>query len=78
MHAKQIEYLHSILRRHHSVTRQQEQSQLDEVEKLKRKHMTIQHDSELGNQNDYTRRTLDDLKKNHALQSKQHPRELKV
>ncbi|KAE9554436.1 hypothetical protein FO519_002364 [Halicephalobus sp. NKZ332] len=77
MRAKQIEYLHSILRRHHSLTRQQEQSQLDEVEKLKRRHMTIQHDSELSNQNDYTRRTLDDLKKTHALQSKQHPRELK-
>lgn len=76
--ARQIETLHSLLRRHHSMTRQQEQSHLEEVEKLKRRHITIQHESELNNQNDYTRRTLDDLKKTHALQSKQHPRELKV
>lgn len=76
--ARQVETLHSLLRRHHSMTRQQEQSHLEEVEKLKRRHITIQHESELNNQNDYTRRTLDDLKKTHALQSKQHPRELKV
>jgi thousand and one amino acid protein kinase len=76
--ARQIETLHSLLRRHHSMTRQQEQSHLEEVEKLKRRHITIQHESELNNQNDYTRRTLDDLKKTHALQSKQQPRELKA
>uniref|UniRef100_A0A7E4VFL9 non-specific serine/threonine protein kinase n=1 Tax=Panagrellus redivivus TaxID=6233 RepID=A0A7E4VFL9_PANRE len=75
--AKQIEVLHSLLRRHHRTTENLEKQHLEEVERLKHRHMCTLHETELNNQKDYTRRTLDDLKKTHALQSKQHPRELK-
>lgn len=40
--------------------------------------METQHQSEVQNQTNYTKRTLDDVKKQHALQSKQQPRELKA
>lgn len=45
---------------------------------MKKRHLVSQHDSEINNQNDYNKRALEDLRKQHAMQSKQQPRELKV
>ena len=45
---------------------------------MKRRHLEAQHETELSSQRDYNRRALEEKTKEHAMQSKQQPRELKV
>jgi len=45
---------------------------------MKRRHLEAQHEAELSSQRDYNKRALEEKTKEHAMQSKQQPRELKV
>lgn len=76
--ARQIETLHSLLLKHHELTKGQEFAHFTAMEQMKRRHLDIQHESELTSQRDYNRRALEEKTKEHGLQSKQQPRELKV
>lgn len=73
-----MELLHALLRRHHAATRDQELAHFGEYESMKKRHLETQHESETSNQKEYMRRALEDMRKQHALQSKQQPRDLRV
>lgn len=75
---RQLELAHNLLRRHHEQTQELETRHLQNVQQLRASHLQRQHGSELQNQQDYTRRAQDDLRKRHALQAKQQPKDLKV
>lgn len=60
------------------MTKENELLHFNEISAMKKRHLVNQHDSEINNQNDYNKRALEDLRKQHAMQSKQQPRELKV
>jgi thousand and one amino acid protein kinase len=76
--ARQIETMHALLLKHHELIKTQELTHFNSNEHLRRRHLDVQHESELSSQRDYNRRTLEEKAKEHAMQSKQQPRELKV
>uniref|UniRef100_A0A0K0FUX3 non-specific serine/threonine protein kinase n=1 Tax=Strongyloides venezuelensis TaxID=75913 RepID=A0A0K0FUX3_STRVS len=73
----QLETSHSLLRKHHELTKDKEIKCLGMLEEIKKRHLRIQHDTELNHQNDHNNRIIDEMRKKHALQSKQQPKELK-
>lgn len=75
---RQLEYLHSVLLKHHELTQDLEYKQLDVIQKLRDEHMGKQHRTEYDNQQAYTARALRDLKNKHATAVKQLPKNLKV
>uniref|UniRef100_A0A914H0F4 non-specific serine/threonine protein kinase n=1 Tax=Globodera rostochiensis TaxID=31243 RepID=A0A914H0F4_GLORO len=75
--ARQIETQHALLIKHHEVARDQELSHFHAIEQLKQRHLEVQHELELNSQTDFNKRALEQKTKEHALQSKQQPRELK-
>uniref|UniRef100_A0A915CUD8 non-specific serine/threonine protein kinase n=1 Tax=Ditylenchus dipsaci TaxID=166011 RepID=A0A915CUD8_9BILA len=75
--ARQIDVLHALLRKYQEVTKQMEMTHFKEIESMKKRHLDSQHESEINNQQDYNKRAMEDLRKQHALQSKQQPRELR-
>lgn len=75
---RQIETRHALLIKHHDLVKDQEFSHFKSIEETKKQHLDIQHDSEQQNQQECNKRALEEKRKEHALQSKQQPRELKV
>lgn len=75
---RQLESAHRLLRGHHQQTQELETRQLHSVQKIRGQHLQSQHASELQNQQDYTRRIQDELRKKHMLQARQQPKDLKV
>ncbi|GMT21143.1 hypothetical protein PFISCL1PPCAC_12440, partial [Pristionchus fissidentatus] len=67
-----------IVHAHHTLTTEQERSQLKETLSYRARHQRSQHEEEARMQREYEKRTSDELMKRHALQSKQQPRELKL
>uniref|UniRef100_A0AC35TKW0 Protein kinase domain-containing protein n=1 Tax=Rhabditophanes sp. KR3021 TaxID=114890 RepID=A0AC35TKW0_9BILA len=75
---RQLETCHGMMRKHHEVTKEKENKCSQMVEFFRRKHLRTQHETELANQTDYNKRVVDDMRKRHALQSKQQPKDLKT
>ena len=75
---RQLETAHGLLRRHHDQTREHEDRHLAQSQSMRAEHLRSQHTVEEQNQSDYTNRLTDDLRKRHAMQSRQQPRDLKV
>lgn len=63
---------------HHNSAREQALNHFNECASMKKRHLQVQHESELNNQTDYTRQAQVELKKQHGLKQKNLPRELKV
>ncbi|CAD6197439.1 unnamed protein product [Caenorhabditis auriculariae] len=75
---RQMETRQALLMKQHEMTRNLEIEHLTELHVLKKKHQDAQYESETANQNEYTRRLTEELRKKHALQSRQQPRDLKL
>jgi len=73
----QLESAHTMLLRHHEMTQELETKQQKTVHNLREGQLTKQHHTELGNQEEYMRRSQRELKKKHALEIKQQPKSLK-
>ncbi|CAH1801950.1 unnamed protein product [Owenia fusiformis] len=73
----QIEEANSMLLRHHESTQELEYKHLIYMLKLRDDQMRKQHQTELQNQKNYNQTAERELKKKHALETKQHPRSLK-
>jgi len=73
----QLESAHSMLLRHHEMTQELETKQQRSVHGLRENQLTTQHRTELGNQDEYMKRSQRELKKKHALELKQQPKSLK-
>uniref|UniRef100_A0A0N4ZFZ5 non-specific serine/threonine protein kinase n=1 Tax=Parastrongyloides trichosuri TaxID=131310 RepID=A0A0N4ZFZ5_PARTI len=73
----QLETSHCLLRKHHELTKDKEIKCICMLEEIKRRHLRIQHDTELNHQTDSNNRAMDEMRKKHALQCKQQPKELK-
>jgi len=73
----QLESAHKMLLRHHEMTQELETKQQKTVHCLRESQLTKQHHTELGNQEEYMRRSQRELKKKHALEIKQQPKSLK-
>merc|ERR1719516_268866 len=67
----QLESAHSMLLRHHETKQQRS------VHGIREGQLTTQHRTELGNQEEYMKRSQRELKKKHALELKQQPKSLK-
>lgn len=76
--ARQIETLHALLLKHHEIAMEQEVCHFQAIEQLKKRHLDVQHELESNSQKDYNKRALEQKSKEHALQSKQQPRELRA
>ncbi|KAI6176544.1 Protein kinase domain-containing protein [Aphelenchoides bicaudatus] len=63
---------------HHNSAREQALNHFNECASMKKRHLQVQHESELNNQTDYTRQAQVELKKQHGLKQKNLPRELKL
>ena len=70
--------MHALLNKHHEIIKSLEFSHFNLSEQMKRRHLETQHEAELSSQRDYNKRALEEKAKEHAMQSKQQPRELKV
>ncbi|KAI6217822.1 Protein kinase domain-containing protein [Aphelenchoides fujianensis] len=75
---RQLDAIEYMLMNHHNAARDQALAHFSECAQMKKRHLQVQHDSELNNQTDYTRRQEDEMKRQHALRQKHLPRELKV
>ncbi|KAI6214668.1 hypothetical protein M3Y94_00295700 [Aphelenchoides besseyi] len=75
---RQLEAVETMLMQHHNAARDQALYHIEECAQMKKRHLQVQHDSELSNQMDYTKRQEDDMKRLHALKQKNLPRELKL
>merc|ERR1719430_2320735 len=73
----QLESAHSMLLRHHEMTQELETKQQRSVHGIREGQLTTQHRTELGNQDEYMKRSQRELKKKHALELKQQPKSLK-
>jgi len=73
----QLENAHNMLLRHHEMTQELETKQQKSVHALRENQLTTQHRTELGNQDEYMKRSQRELKKKHALELKQQPKSLK-
>merc|ERR550532_3960240 len=73
----QLESAHNMLLRHHEMTQELETKQQKSVHALRENQLTTQHRTELGNQDEYMKRSQRELKKKHALELKQQPKSLK-
>lgn len=69
---------HSMLRRHHDEVQDLEYKHMAAIHKLRDEQMRKQHSTELLNQNEYTERQQKEMRKRHALQSKQLPKSIGV
>lgn len=69
---------HGLLSKQHEMTRDLEIQHLNELHAMKKRHLETQHEAESASQNEYTQRQQDELRKKHAMQSRQQPRDLKV
>nr|CAD2149827.1 unnamed protein product [Meloidogyne enterolobii] len=76
--ARQLDTLHALLNKHHEIIKSLEFSHFNLIEQMKRRHLEAQHEAELSSQRDYNKRALEEKAKEHAMQSKQQPRELKA
>jgi thousand and one amino acid protein kinase len=76
--SRQLETAHGLLRRHHQQTVEMETGHSGVQQEQKKQQQNSQHESETLNQTQYNNRLNDDLRKRHAMQAKQQPRELKV
>jgi len=74
----QLEEEHQMLLRHHESTRDLEFKHLECIQRLRDDHLRKQHETERRNQQDYTQKSEQDLRKKHALQQKAQPRSLRV
>merc|ERR1719339_864708 len=72
----QLESAHSMLLRHHEMTQELETKQQRSVHGIREGQLTTQHRTELGNQEEYMKRSQRELKKKHALELKQQPKSL--
>jgi thousand and one amino acid protein kinase len=75
---RQLESQHGLLRRYHEQTRNVEERHMDESQTMRNEHMRAQHSTEEQNQTAYTKHATDNLRKRHALQSRQQPKDLRV
>ncbi|CAJ0943003.1 unnamed protein product, partial [Mesorhabditis belari] len=75
---RQMDSMHALLRNHHRQTTLIEEKQMQEIHNMKTRHQDIQHEAERGNQENYTRRLKEELRRKHAQQSKQQPKEIKA
>ena len=73
----QLESAHEMLMRHHEQTHELEMKQQRSVHNVREDHICTQHHTELNNQEEYMRRAQRELKKKHALETKQQPKSLK-
>jgi len=73
----QLESAHNMLLRHHEMTQELETKQQKSVHGVRENQLTTQHRTELGNQDEYMKRSQRELKKKHALELKQQPKSLK-
>lgn len=76
--SRQTDARQSLLMKQHEMTRELELGHLRELHQIKRRHQEVLHEAESTNQTDYMKRTTEELRKKHTLQSRQQPRELKV
>lgn len=74
---QQLEQAHSMLLRHHAKTQELEYRQQRAVHALREEQVRRQHDTELSNQDVYTKRANRELRKRHAVELKQQPKSLK-
>ncbi|KAI6192470.1 Protein kinase domain-containing protein [Aphelenchoides fujianensis] len=75
---RQLDAIEYMLMNHHNAARDQALAHFSECAQMKKRHLQVQHDSELNNQTDYTKRQEDEMKRQHALRQKHLPRELKM
>ncbi|PAV63512.1 hypothetical protein WR25_07685 isoform A [Diploscapter pachys] len=75
---RQMENKQDLIVKHFEANTSMEAAQLREIHALKKKHQETQHEAESTNQNDYNKRMIDELRRKHALQSRQQPKELKL
>jgi len=73
----QLETAHAMLLRHHELTQELEYRQQRAVHMLREEQLRRQHQTELGNQHEYTQRAERELRKKHAVELKQQPKSLK-
>lgn len=73
----QLETAHAMLLRHHELTQELEYRQQRSVHMLREEQLRRQHQTELGNQHEYTQRAERELRKKHAVELKQQPKSLK-
>lgn len=66
-----------MLLRHHELTQELEYRQQRSVHMLREEQLRRQHQTELGNQHEYTQRAERELRKKHAVELKQQPKSLK-
>lgn len=74
---QQLEQAHTMLQRHHAKTQELEYRQQRAVHALREEQVRRQHDTELSNQDVYTKRANRELRKRHAVELKQQPKSLK-
>ena len=67
-----------MLGRHHDEVQDIEYKNMAAIHKLRDEQLRQQHSTELTNQNEYTERQQKELRKRHALQTKQLPKSISV
>ncbi|XP_006824331.1 serine/threonine-protein kinase TAO1-B-like [Saccoglossus kowalevskii] len=70
-------YDHSMLLSHHDCTQNLEYKHMRQIQDMRIEQMKKQHMTELMNQKEYTKRVERELSKKHALETKQHPKNLR-
>lgn len=74
--AKEMEQYMAL--RHHDQIRAMELSHMEQIQALRTEQMEKQFSTELTNQEEYNRKSNNELAKKHALETKQHPKNLKA
>lgn len=69
---------HNILLQQHEQVRQREQIHLASLQRLRNEQIKSQHDAELMNQHEYTKRLQMELGARYAAAQKQVPKNMKV
>ena len=69
---------HVMLLRHHEQTQSMEYRHMKQIQNLRNEQMERQFGTELNNQADYNKTAQQELRKKHATETKQQPKNLKV
>ena len=73
---KEMEHVMAL--RHHEQMQSIEYRHMKQIQSLRSEQMEKQFSTELTNQAEYNKTAQQDLRKKHALEAKQQPKELKV
>ncbi|MBN3276777.1 TAOK2 kinase, partial [Polyodon spathula] len=68
----------AMLLRHHESTQELEFRQLSSVQRTRSELIRLQHQTELGNQQEYNQRREQELRQKHAVEVRQQPKSLRV